>query len=445
MSNCFLKEKCLDQYFLLIFFFCSLYTSETFSQIELNDLNYGSYQTSSSDNYPTIHFDNFKSKQTAKLDNSGIIQLIQQNYPAGVTIQFSDQIYEFQKPIITRSNLILRGEGKKTVFKFTMDKPQHLIQIRGHLATTKLPIKPAIEHTISYSLTHQIKAKIDTTKCWIYVRPDDEKYVFSDWAKGCSGQIISATYKDGTFYLDQPILERILKSVESIQLFDMIGNVGIENMTIINNSPAANPQERFSNILLEFAQNCWIYDVQSEWCNYAHVQVDKSTHCSVRRLQAKNAFNHGSGGVGYGVVLQYAASQNLVDSCTFDSLRHAMLLQIGAKFNKLDANTSTHPFWTGNFYRKNRASDITFHGNYPEFNLITNNIVNTIAFDRSHGLNGPHNSILNNRITAYGIFISRKSSEDGQLIENNVICKKGRLKSRGNHLIRGNRKVKCTN
>lgn len=445
MSDCFSQEKWKLHGFRAIFFWFFLCNNCSFGQIKLEELPFGSQSHDLVKSWPSIQFDSFKKTQGKSKDNAELIQSIQELHPEGVTIQFSEKTYNFSQPILLNSNVLLQGIPDKTLFHFTLEQTNHLIVIKGGYITKNLQVQNLTKNKVQFHLKDRIKSRLDSNFCWIYLRPEDKEFVFSDWANGCSGQLLQGHYNDGQFFSRKPIMNRLLKSTMTVELLAMKKNVGIADIEIINNSPAASPQERYSNILFQLAQNCWISNVQSRNCNYAHVQIDKSSHCSVYQLSAKNAFNHGAGGVGYGVVLQYAASENLIESCAFDSLRHSMLLQIGAKFNKLTKNTSTNPYWTGNFYRRNRASDITFHGNYPEANLISNNVVNTIAFDRSHGQNGPNNVIVNNTTTAYGIVMSRKSAEDGQVITSNTICKRGKLKVRGQHRISNNSRIKCTN
>ena len=77
----------------------------------------------------------------------------------------------------------------------------------------------------------------------------------------------------------------------------------------------------------------------------------------------------------------------------------------------------TH-FWTG--IPSNSAGDIVLHGNYPHSNLFEQNICQNIIFDNSHGLNGPHNTLLRNRAESFGIFFTAENSPSQNMIGNEI-------------------------
>lgn len=385
--------------------------------------------------YPIISFDKFNQNQSNQLTANQIIQQIQDEHPEGVIIQLDSSHYTFTSPIQLDSKLILRGNSAGTTINFQLETPNHLIHVKGKKIGRAIPCTVLANSFITVELPEVLKQKIDTNACWIYLSRNDEKEITSEWAKRSTGLILEVSYDKGIFFANEFIPESYQNdSTTTLQLLAMKEQVGIENIKLINNSPAEEVTQRFSNICFEFANNCWIQSVQSENCNYAHVQIDFSSHCTLRKLSAKNAFRYGGGGVGYGCVLQFAACNNLIDSCYFEHLRHALLLQIGARQNAVQFNTSVDPYWTGNLHRRNRAGDIVFHGNYPSHNLIYKNDCHTIVFDRSHGKNGPENHILQNNLVGYGIRMSRNSAVDGQVFKGNQLkSRKAKIKMKGNH------------
>jgi hypothetical protein len=374
-----------------------------------------------------VSFDDFKRLHPEIKGNAALISEIEKENPRGIVVDFGSSDYYFEKGIKLNSKIVLNGSGiDSTKFIFDLVKVDHLIEVKGKRKITNIDL---VDCSINQGfLECSDSSLIEGRVYWFYFSQNDDERMTSDWAKGKSGQIIAANYKSGMLYYDSHLrIQPENKRMPSIVELDMASKVGIENLTIINRSPASTPQERFSNIAFIYANNCWVENVKSTFCNYAHLQLDYSAFCSITAYQADSAFCYGGGGVGYGVVFQNAASSNSLMYSKFNHLRHSILFQIGANGNVAYQNISTNPYWTGNLHRRNRAGDIVFHGNYPYCNLVCKNKCNTIVFDRSHGLNGPNNWVHDNTVTGYGILMSRNSSLKAQSIRRNIILK-GKLR-----------------
>ncbi|MFT4603005.1 MAG: hypothetical protein ACI857_003192 [Arenicella sp.] len=370
-----------------------------------------------------VDFDAFKKEHPQIEDNSELIGVIEEVNPKGVIIDFRSSEYFFEKSIKLDSKVILRGDSiVMPRFVFRLNKINHLILVQGRRT------KDEIEVLGDFTERELVSSKDPDLKedegYWLYYSQDDQTYMTSDWANRKSGQIIYSIFSNEILsHQDEIRLNYNRKANPTLCRLEMTTKVGIENISIINETPAEGPHERFSNIAFIYANNCWVKNVESQMCNYAHIQIDFSAHCSVTDFEANDAFSHGGGGVGYGVVFQNAASSNLLNYSSFNHLRHSILFQIGANGNVVSRNTSTNPYWTGNLHRKKRAGDIVFHGNYPYCNLVIKNKCKTIVFDRSHGYNGPANEISKNECSGYGIIMSKKSSYGGQSFFYNKILK----------------------
>lgn len=213
--------------------------------------------------------------------------------------------------------------------------------------------------------------------------------------------------------------------------------VAIEYLAIIRKDEST---VKTSNILFQYAANCRVKCIESDFCDFAHVEVAQSTNVEIRGSYFHHAFDYGGGGKGYGVVLHYASGQCLVENNIFEHLRHSMLLQAGANGNVLGYNYSTDPFWEESGYPANAAGDLVLHGNYPYANLLEGNIVQNIVIDDSHGLQGPYNTFLRNRAEGYGIFMGIAPAPVSQnIIGNEITDNLGLLFTTGeDHFLYGN-------
>ncbi|MGB0431877.1 MAG: T9SS type A sorting domain-containing protein, partial [Bacteroidia bacterium] len=189
-----------------------------------------------------------------------------------------------------------------------------------------------------------------------------------------------------------------------------------------------------SNIKFNYAENCFAKGIQSDYCNFAHIEINYSYKVQVSESYFRLAHDYGRGGKGYGIALQFASSDCLIENNIFSTLRHAVLFQAGANGNVVAYNYSIKPFWNEPNFPENAAGDIVLHGNYPFGNLIEGNIAQNIVVDDSHGKNGPANLFMNNTAELYGFFINPNAA-DSQIIIDNKITNKAFLK--GNYYVFG--------
>ena len=176
-----------------------------------------------------------------------------------------------------------------------------------------------------------------------------------------------------------------------------------------------------SNIYLSSAVDCSISGIESHFCNFAHVVIENSTRITVANSFFKDAHSYGSGGKGYGVMLQFVTGDCFIHQNNFEHLRHSMILQAGANGNVFAYNYSKDPFWTETILPSNSAGDLVLHGNFVYMNLFEGNVVQNIIIDNSHGINGPYNTFFRNRTELYGIFMnSNPASNEQNFIGNQV-------------------------
>jgi hypothetical protein len=125
-------------------------------------------------------------------------------------------------------------------------------------------------------------------------------------------------------------------------------------------------------------------------------------------------------GQGYGFVLQFGTSENLIYNNIAKHLRHAVLMQAATNGNVIAYNYTLDPFWTEGIFPANSAGDIVLHGNYNFTNLIEGNICQNIIIDNSHGNNGPYNTFFRNRAELYGIIMNTGAGDKMNFAGNEV-------------------------
>ena len=187
---------------------------------------------------------------------------------------------------------------------------------------------------------------------------------------------------------------------------------------------------------MDYAAGCRVKCIESHNCNYAHIDIRRSTNIEINGSFFHEAFDYGDGGKGYGVMIESGSGECLVYGNIFDHLRHSIILQSGANGNVYAYNYSMNPYWTAVSLPANSAGDIVLHGNYPYSNLFEGNIVQNIVIDNSHGKNGPYNTFFRNRALLYGIVMNNSPASDEQNFVGNEVTNSGLFL--GNYLLFGN-------
>lgn len=264
---------------------------------------------------------------------------------------------------------------------------------------------------------------------WVMLFSDDN-HMSSDWANNKCTQVLQVKDRteDGGIVFSSPY-NRDYGISEAITFAGLnpVVNAAIMDLSIESKECKTG---FVANIRMNMAVGCFVSNIRSDSCNYAHLAIEASAYCMINESRITNAHDYGNGGRGYGVVLQYGATNCQITENTLDRLRHSLLLQLSANGNVLLKNKSTNPYWTGVFLPKKSAGDIVFHGNFPFANLIAENNVGQIVLDDSHGANGPDNCFYANEVNSYGIFMSNKKAGSGQYFINNLVLRRGILKGR---------------
>lgn len=354
----------------------------------------------------TIYLDNFGLIGDGITDNSFFIQQAINSLASNPTVLlFSEGDFYFTDPIQLPSNVTLKGDGSdNTTLTFNLDyNESDLISISGSVET----------NIFNFSTSANTKEKsislISTVGLnegdYIQIFKNDSNLITSNWSLKTVGQIVEIDSIDGnTIHLNSELRTFYpIPKTPYLKKINPIKNVGVECLKLVRLDTQT---VHCANIKFNYAVNCWVKGVESENCNYSHINFIRSSNIHVSDSYFHHAFDYGGGGAGYGIVAMYTSGECLVENNIFEHLRHSMILQGGSNGNVFGYNYSIDPFWTDVTLPSNSAGDMVLHGNYVYANLFEGNIGQNIVIDDSHGANGPYNMFFRNRADLYGIFMN---------------------------------------
>lgn len=217
--------------------------------------------------------------------------------------------------------------------------------------------------------------------------------------------------------------------------------VGIEDLWIIRDENGSTENSGHGlNMNFQYSSNCWVIGVESTNPVSNHLRMINSEHNYVAGCYFDDAQNHGEGGNGYGVFIEYDSHHILVENNIFRKLRHSMVVQNGAHHNvfgyntvKKSKNTSIEDWnpsgvapWMEDFCKwlitsivpDDYTGDLLCHGESsqhydgtyegPYENLFEGNICNSIQVDSFWGRNKKHNTFFRNKSSKYGLAVYPK-------------------------------------
>lgn len=338
------------------------------------------------------------------------------------TIYFPQGEYFFSAAISLPDNVFIKGESSATTLRFDLGGSGNLIVINGSVNSTQLTLS-------SDGLKGSHEIELDDASSLnvgdiIRLYQFDEDHMFSSWAYGSLGQVAEITEINGnTVVLADPLNHHYpLSRNPYAKRLTPKRNIGIECLRIERDDATTG---QTSNIYFNNAYNCVVRNVESESCNFMHLEANSSAHLQIEGCYFHHAHAYGGGGQGYGIGFQFATSYCKAENNAFEHLRHSMLLQAGANGNVLAYNYSYDPFWVDGFLPSNSAGDAVLHGNYVFMNLFEGNTVQNIVVDASHGNNGPFNTFFRNRAKLYGFFSDSGTPTDSMNVVGNEITNTG--------------------
>lgn len=300
-------------------------------------------------------------------------------------LYFPDGAYYFKSDLaIATSNIRLKGNGKLNTI-FVVDGPANEVVDLGFeggtsgsaLAVTGSLAKGATTVTLSNASTLSAGDII-----FLYA---------SNWTfegeVGDVSQIFKIVSKSGnTLTLDLPLgVDIPSDKVPVVQKFNMVSNVGIEDLKITRVRDNA---DFSANVEFRYVYNGRAINLDSGWCANSHISATYSKNIVFEHNEVHDAYDFGEGGHGYGLNVNFSTGVRISDNKTWN-LRHQILLAKGSNHCVVSYNSVEPPMYGLNA--------ITLHGRYPHSNLIEGNYSNyKMLADSAHLDNGPRNVFFRN-------------------------------------------------
>ena len=370
--------------------------------------------------YPQVNITGFGADSTGvNACNAALQAAINSLCSMPGTVYFPAGNYLFNQAITLPANTVLKGAGNtQTQLVFNLSGANNnLINISGNQGNAVASLTAGASRNGRQIAVNTIVGF--AAGDYIKVSQNDAALVTSSWALGSVGQIVQIDHISGNLISLKSDLRKEYSLTDAPQLtkLNMQTGSGIECLKI-KRLDATTGQT--SNISIKYAAGCWVRGVESDSCNFAHIDIANSANIEITGCYLHGAFGYGGDGQGYGVDLQTTTSECLVENNVFRHLRHAMLLQAGVNGNVLAYNYSMEPFWTGVLSPANAAGDMVLHGNWVYANLFEGNVGQNMIIDNSHGKNGPFNTYFRNRGGTYGVFMNSNAGDSSNIIGNEI-------------------------
>jgi hypothetical protein len=223
-----------------------------------------------------------------------------------------------------------------------------------------------------------------------------------DWAEDSVGEMVRIVAVSGnTITLDKPLNISYRAELNPvIRTQDMVERAGVERLRIKRRDSGNS-----HTIYMTHVANSWVREVESDKTGRTHVTVSASYGCEIRDSYFHDAHDYGQPGRGYGINLDHHATGCLIENNNFDSLRHSMMVQVGANGNVFGYNYSRNSHDAVGTV----MADISIHGHYAVMNLFEGNIVDEVGVGDWWGPAGPGNTLLRNCVQTEGLLLNDHS------------------------------------
>ncbi len=333
-------------------------------------------------------------------DGPGIQNLISQA-TSGTELYFPPASYLIKNSLVLKSGVSLRGEcpsESKLLFDLSssQDPNGDCIQILTFQYGTPVDIIGSYPRNVNSIQVSNSAGFTVGSYAELYLENDpDVMYTQSNWnqswAQQAVGQMVKVTQIAGnTLYFDPALNIPLDENWQpSVRPTGLVENIKISDLYM----------ERLiagdgHTIEIKNAANCLIENVESKLTFRSHVNVTQALNIEIRSSYFHESHDYGGGGHAYGVELAKHTTNCLVENNIFETLRHSMMVHVGANGNVFGYNYSRDPTWEFS----STAPDISIHGHYPSMNLFEANIVQRVAIADFWGPSGPGNTYFRNRV-----------------------------------------------
>lgn len=338
----------------------------------------------------------FGAKGDSISDDANALQTAINESPEGGCLYIPEGTYRINSEILINKSIVLRGEGAEKSRILLDGEAQILI---GQLSTGSWTQLNAGYNKGSNILTVEslpsgieagsfVEIMQDNDASFMYTNPYGDDWNMG-WAAGAVGQVFrvesvsgdSITVAEPVNWDYDPQLNPQLRSLR------MLDSVGLENLYF----------ERLSttmelNTLSFTGVACgWVKDCESYNTYESHIAIDRCYRNEARRNYIHHAHDYGTGGggYGYGIELLNHSTGCLVEDNILTSLRHSLMLHLGANGNVFAYNYSVD-------CQHDNETDISLHGHMAVQNLVEGNVCTNPIISDWWGPN-PRNTLFRNK------------------------------------------------
>ena len=361
------------------------------------------------------------------LDNAPIFQQLLNSSINAQIFYFPVGTYHFASVIYVPSNTIIRGAGIGTVFDFTSNQA---FVLQGSDAGAYRDViwgkqKGSTQFGIGDVSGYQIGQFIEIYQANIAAKmqtnfPSNWNQTWANDAVGMLAKVVSIDNSINSITIDRPLKIDFSddggQGYVRLKNLNVVQNTGFENFKLMHQNTATG-----FNFYLNKTANCWFAGIESAWAVNRHISLEQSANITVTGSHIHDAHNF-NGGFAYGVEASLHTTDCLIENNSFNNLRHAMMVHLGANGNVFAHNYSHDPYMTNNFVQ----TDISVHGHYPYMNLFEGNVVSKIMTTDWWGPAGEGNTFLRNRVKLANITVF-DNTERQNLVANEVLGSNGNI------------------
>lgn len=329
-------------------------------------------------------------------DDAPALQRAIDQTPEGGCLHIPQGTYRINSTVLIHKSIVLQGDGAEKSRILLDDEAEiHIgklsagswLHIRaGYSKGSNLLIVENLQSGIEVGGFVEIKQENDPA--FMYTNPYGDDWN-KGWAAGAVGQVLKVdTLRGDTIIVAEPLnwdYDPGLKP--QLRSLTMLDSIGLENLYF----ERLNPSAELNTLSFTAVAYSWVKDCESYNTYESHIALDRCYRSEVRGSYIHHAYNYGTGGggYGYGIELLNHSTGCLVEDNILISLRHSLMLHLGANGNVFAYNYSSD-------CQHDNETDISLHGHMAVQNLVEGNVCTNPIISDWWGPN-PRNTLFRNR------------------------------------------------